>query len=60
MYDLYLDILFMRARQHELAQEVAIQALLRQVHPATLWRHGHIGLAIRDRLRALALRFGAR
>jgi hypothetical protein len=60
MYDLYLDILFMRARQRELAQEVANQALLRQAHRATRRRSTHILLTIRDRLRILGLWFGAR
>jgi hypothetical protein len=60
MYDLYLDILYMRARQRELAQEVANQALLRQARRDTRRRRGHVLLAIRDRLRALGLWFGAR
>jgi hypothetical protein len=60
MYDLYLDILFMRARQRELAQEVANQALLRQTRRDTGRGRRHIWLAIRDRLGALGLWFGAR
>jgi hypothetical protein len=60
MYDLYLDILFIRTRQQELALEVAIQALLRQARHDTHSRRGHMLLAMRDCLRALGLSFGAR
>jgi hypothetical protein len=60
MYDLYLDILFMRARQRELAQEVANQALVRQARRDTRRRRGHMLWAIRDRLRVLGLWFRAR
>jgi hypothetical protein len=59
MYDLYLDVLFMRVRQHELSEERALQALRRQAQPDTPRRQSHVLLAIRDHLTVLGPRLHA-